>query len=88
MRRQIAINSPKFSVIQLNLYDTEVTDSKVAPFSDKIMMFMATTLTALRIGYYGTSMATSTRKDLALDYVHLSAEIASFAEDLSQNYDK
>lgn len=62
-------------------WDTEVTDSKIAPFSDKMMMFMATTLSALSIGFYGTSMATSTRKDLALDYVRLSAEIASFAEE-------
>ncbi|WP_223592290.1 DUF3231 family protein [Neobacillus bataviensis] len=62
-------------------WDTEVTDSKAAPISDKMMMFMATTLTALSIGFYGTSMATCTRKDLALDYVRLSAEIASFAED-------
>ncbi|MEH7336196.1 DUF3231 family protein [Neobacillus drentensis] len=62
-------------------FDTEVTDSKAAPISDKMMMFMATTLSALSIGLYGTSMATSARKDLALDYVRLSAEIASFAED-------
>ncbi|MGG1679677.1 DUF3231 family protein [Neobacillus sp. NRS-1170] len=62
-------------------FDTEVTDSKAAPFSEKMMMFMATSLTALSIGFYGTSMATCTRKDLALDYVRLSAEIASFAED-------
>ncbi|MDQ6600861.1 DUF3231 family protein [Bacillus salipaludis] len=62
-------------------WDVEVTDSEAAPFSDKMMMFMATTLTALSIGYYGTSMATSARKDLAIDYVRLSAEIALFAED-------
>jgi Protein of unknown function (DUF3231) len=62
-------------------WDTEVTDSKIAPFSDKMLMFMATFLTALSIGYYGTSMATSSRKDLALDYVRLSAEIATYAED-------
>lgn len=62
-------------------WDSEVTDSKVAPFSDKLLMFMATALTALSIGFYGTGMATSSRKDLSLDYVRLSAEIAAFAED-------
>jgi hypothetical protein len=62
-------------------WDTEVTDSKIAPFSDKMLMFMATVLTGLSIGYYGTSMATSSRKDLALDFVRLSAEIATYAED-------
>src|SRR3954451_22459339 len=62
-------------------WDTEVTDSKIAPFSEKLLMFMSTTLSSISIGLYGTSMATSTRKDLALDYVRLSADIASFAED-------
>ncbi|MBD1382830.1 DUF3231 family protein [Metabacillus arenae] len=62
-------------------WDTEVTDSKGAPFSDKMMMFMTTALIGLGIGFYGTSMATSTRRDLSAHYVRLSAEIAKYAED-------
>ncbi|GHI01500.1 hypothetical protein AM1BK_50420 [Neobacillus kokaensis] len=45
------------------------------------MMFFTTSLIALSIGYYGTSMAMSPGRDLGLHYVRLSAEIAEYAED-------
>jgi hypothetical protein len=62
-------------------WDNEITNSKKPPFSDKLMMFMTTALIGLSIGFYGASMATSTRKDLSVNYVRLSAEIAKYAED-------
>jgi hypothetical protein len=62
-------------------WDTEVTDSTTYTFSDKLMMFYTTSLIALSIGFYATSMALSPRKDLGLNYVRLSTEIAKFAED-------
>ncbi|MEK5523970.1 DUF3231 family protein [Heyndrickxia sp. FSL W8-0423] len=62
-------------------WNIEVTDSTSYTFSDKLMMFYTTALIALSIGFYGTSMAMSPRKDLALQYVRLSAEIAKYAED-------
>ncbi len=63
------------------LLDDQVTDSTESPFSDKLLMFATTTLTALSIGFYGTSLAISSKKDVAADYVRLSAEIASYGED-------
>ncbi|MCM3571400.1 DUF3231 family protein [Neobacillus mesonae] len=62
-------------------WHSEVTYSTDPVFSDKLMMFFTTTLIALSIGFYGTSMAVSPRKDLSLLYVRLSAEIAKYAED-------
>lgn len=62
-------------------WDTGITSSQIAPFSDKLMMFLTTALIGLSIGFYATSMATSFRKDLSLHYVRLSAEIGTFAED-------
>ncbi|WP_286231127.1 DUF3231 family protein [Neobacillus mesonae] len=62
-------------------WHTEVTDSTEYVFSDKLMMFFTTALIALSIGFYGTSMAMSPRRDLGLHYVRLSAEIAEYAED-------
>ncbi|MFJ5717918.1 DUF3231 family protein [Neobacillus sp. NPDC093127] len=62
-------------------WDTGVTASTTYTFSDKLMMFYTTTLIALSIGFYGTSMAMSPRRDIALQYVRLSAEIAKYAED-------
>ncbi|OIK12124.1 hypothetical protein BIV60_16740 [Bacillus sp. MUM 116] len=62
-------------------WNTEITESTAFTFSDKLMMFYTTALIALGIGFYGTSMAMSPRKDLGLHYVRLSAEIAKYAED-------
>ncbi|MBM7585410.1 hypothetical protein JOC86_001952 [Bacillus pakistanensis] len=62
-------------------WDTEITDSRVSPFSDKLMMFSTTSLIALSIGFYGTSASTSARKDLSLHFVRLSAELGKYAED-------
>lgn len=62
-------------------WNTEVTESTAFTFSDKLMMFYTTSLIALSIGFYGTSMALSPRKDIGLQYVRLSAEIAEYAKD-------
>ncbi|WP_085524495.1 DUF3231 family protein [Tuberibacillus sp. Marseille-P3662] len=62
-------------------WDYEVTTSTQAPFSDKLMMFQTTALIAIGMGYYGTAMATSMRRDLAAKYSRLMAEIGKYAED-------
>ncbi|MCM3708405.1 MULTISPECIES: DUF3231 family protein [Cytobacillus] len=62
-------------------WDMEVTDSTIPPFSDKLMMFMTTSLIALGAGIYATSAAASARKDISLNFIRLSAEIANYAED-------
>lgn len=59
----------------------EVTDSTVAPFSDKLMMYHITALIASGIGQYGMAMSTSPRRDLGIDYARLMAEIAKYADD-------
>ncbi|WP_261753357.1 DUF3231 family protein [Tenuibacillus multivorans] len=61
--------------------DTCVTESKVSPFSDRIMMFIVTSLIALGIGYYGTSISTSLRRDLTLHYDRFIHEILKYSED-------
>lgn len=62
-------------------WDMEVTDSTSPPFSEKLMMFMTTSLIALSAGIYATSAASSARKDISLNFIRLSAEIANYAED-------
>nr|WP_245628166.1 DUF3231 family protein [Shouchella shacheensis] len=49
-------------------WDSEVTTSTVAPFSDKLMMFLTTSLIAIGMGYYGTSMSTTMRRDILVHY--------------------
>lgn len=62
-------------------WDAEVTESTTYTFSDKLMMFYTTSLIALSIGFYGTSMAMSPRRDIGQHYVRLTTEISKFAED-------
>lgn len=50
-------------------------------FSDKLMMFLVSVLSASGIGQYGVSMAASPRHDLGVHYTRLMAEIAHYAED-------
>jgi hypothetical protein len=60
---------------------SEVTDSTMPPFSDKLMMFHIAGLVASAIGQYGASMATSPRRDLGTMYTRLIAEIVKYSED-------
>lgn len=61
--------------------DAEVTASTAFTFSDKLMMFYVTALTGLSIGYYGTAIAMSSRRDIGLAYIQLTKEILEYAED-------
>ncbi|HLS09878.1 DUF3231 family protein [Lentibacillus sp.] len=58
-----------------------VTDSTTYTFSDKLMMFYSTGLIALSVGFYGTSMSMSPRRDLGATYNRLLNEILKYAED-------
>jgi hypothetical protein len=61
--------------------DFDVTDSTVSPFSDKLMMFHTTALIAIGMAYYGTSMSTSVRRDISVQYSRLIQEIGKYSED-------
>lgn len=65
-------------------WDSEVTASTVAPFSDKLMMQQVTLLIALSMAHYGSALGASTRVDVAADYGRLMVEIAQFGEDGAQ----
>lgn len=62
-------------------WDDDVLASIEAPFSDKLMMFHISLLSAVGIGNYGQAMATSTRRDLATHFSRLLAEVGQYAED-------
>ncbi|MFS0864364.1 DUF3231 family protein [Fredinandcohnia sp. 179-A 10B2 NHS] len=55
--------------------------TKEAPFSDKLMMFHTAALNNAGVGYYGSSMGGSARKDLSVAYARLSIEVSEFAAD-------
>jgi hypothetical protein len=58
-----------------------VTESTIAPFSDRLMMFQLVFLTGAGAGNYGLSFAASPRKDVAATYIRLMADAASFTKD-------
>lgn len=60
---------------------TEITNSTVYTFSDKLMMFYTTALIGLSIGYYGTGIAQSPRVDIGVMYSRLMVEIQFYSED-------
>ncbi|MED3831624.1 DUF3231 family protein, partial [Priestia megaterium] len=62
-------------------FDSEVTDSTIPPFSDKLMLFFISTLLSSAIGYCGEAMALCQRRDLAANYVKMTKDIGFLAED-------
>ncbi|SDI67979.1 Protein of unknown function [Alteribacillus bidgolensis] len=62
-------------------WDTGVTKSTEAPFSDKLMLYMTSFLNTSGISNYGLAMGASPRHDLGLLYARLVAEIVKFSED-------
>jgi hypothetical protein len=62
-------------------WGTLPTESKISPFSDKLMMFHTTTLNSAGIAHYGRSLGMSPRHDLGAIYVRLMAEVGHFADD-------
>ena len=67
-----------------NSWSSEITNSTVSPFSDKLMLYHLVTLVSAAIGFYGAGMAVTQRRDLALQYTALLAEIGLYAEDGAQ----
>ncbi|MGM0873186.1 MAG: DUF3231 family protein [Bacillota bacterium] len=63
-----------------NTWESEITNSTVSPFSDKLMLFHIESLVSGAMGFYGAGLAVCQRRDLALTYTGLLAEIGLYAE--------
>lgn len=66
---------------QLPSWESEVTDTKVSPFSDKLMMYKMLLLTGATAGQYGANLASVLRKDLGAHYTRLMGEELVYGED-------
>lgn len=62
-------------------WETDISNSKEAPFSEKLMLFHSVFLSGLGLGNYGAAIAGSTRRDLTTVYLRLAAEIGTYADD-------
>lgn len=62
------------------LPDVSVSNSVTQTFSDKLIMFHMSLISAAGTGNYATAAAASQRSDLAMNYERLSIEIAKYAK--------
>lgn len=58
--------------------ESDVLNSVVAPFSDKLMLFYTGGLNNMRLGYYAAAVGASLRADINADYARLAAELMKF----------
>jgi len=62
-------------------WNHEVENKTESPFSEKLMMYQISLMSASSIGNYGMAMSMSRRRDITADFARLSAEVALYAED-------
>ena len=62
-------------------WDSDVLDSTLSPFSEKLMLFHVAFLSAAGIGNYGSAISISTRRDIITHYSRLVAEVGLYTED-------
>jgi len=62
-------------------FESNVTDSTDAPFSDKLMMYHGTALSQASQLNYGFALGTAMRRDVGLLYSRLMVEVAKYLED-------
>lgn len=62
-------------------WDSTITKSIDAPFSDKLMMFHTNSLSVISIAGYGAAIGASLRKDIGGNYLRLVSEAIDYADD-------
>ncbi|WP_226665324.1 DUF3231 family protein [Metabacillus litoralis] len=62
-------------------WTSEISNTTIAPFSNKLMLFHVASLIAVSVGYYGTALSVSQRRDIIAQYLRLMGEIGIYAED-------
>lgn len=65
-------------------WESEVTNSSVPPFSDKLMLTHLVTAISSAIQYYGTALSTSMRPDVVRHYLAVIAKDMTAGEDAQQ----
>ncbi|WP_204517207.1 DUF3231 family protein [Brevibacillus fulvus] len=63
------------------IFDSLVTTSTTAPFSDRLMLFHKLDMYAVRIRAYGNAMSMSPRHDVAEKYARFIVEVGNYVED-------
>lgn len=61
-------------------WTSEITNATRPAFSDKLMLFHVVTLVAASAAFYGAGLSVSQRRDIATNYVALTAQMGLYAE--------
>ncbi|WP_051529985.1 DUF3231 family protein [Anoxybacteroides tepidamans] len=61
--------------------EAEITNSTVAPFSDRLMLSHKAFLDSIIVAMYGTAIATCNRPDLIVNYSRLAEELVQYMKD-------
>ncbi|OXT15451.1 hypothetical protein B9K06_20955 [Bacillus sp. OG2] len=62
-------------------WDSKVTKSTDAPYSDQLMLFLVSTLNALGVARYGQALSMTLRRDVASYYMRCFADTTAYSED-------
>ncbi|MFB4169578.1 DUF3231 family protein [Virgibacillus sp. JSM 102003] len=65
----------------LPTWESEITDSTVSPFSERLMLYKISVFVSSTISRYGTALGTIMRKDIGVEFSRLLAEISLYGED-------
>jgi hypothetical protein len=63
------------------IWDSQVTTSAEAPFSDHLMLYLVSSLNAVGLGKYGLSLAQTLRRDVATFYISSFTLTTIYSED-------
>lgn len=75
---QLLIKDDLLGTIMVN---SEVTDSTTSPFSDKLIMFLISSLNSAGLAYIGHALSTSARVDLTAGYARFIPEILNYGKE-------
>ena len=67
---------------KLPTWESELTDTTISPFSERLMVFKMALLTASSSGQYGSSLSSVQRRDLGVHFMRLMGETLKYGEDI------
>ncbi|SDQ93671.1 Protein of unknown function [Virgibacillus subterraneus] len=63
------------------IWSSNIEETTVSPFSDKLLMYEVAGTTQAGVGYYGQSLASAQRRDLGSHYMRVLGESLEYGED-------
>ncbi|WP_134702047.1 DUF3231 family protein [Ammoniphilus sp. YIM 78166] len=66
---------------ELPTWESELGDSTISPFSDRLMLFKSAVMLSATASRYGVALSTVMRKDIGTDFARLMTETLKYAED-------